>query len=97
MKREKIHHFSTHGDAKATVVERFNRTLKSKLYRYFTVVNSIRFVDVLPKLVQQYNHTYHRSIGMACTFQSHSLERARRMASIVRRTLGRREETTSCV
>ena len=65
MKREKIHHFSTHGDAKASVVERFNRTLKSKLYRYFTAANTLRFVDVLPKLVQQYNDTYHRSIGMA--------------------------------
>ena len=50
MKREKIHHFSTHGDAKASVVERFNRTLKSKLYRYFTATNTLRFVDVLPKL-----------------------------------------------
>ena len=40
MKREKIHHFSTHGDAKASVVERFNRTLKSKLYRYFTATES---------------------------------------------------------
>ena len=65
MKREKIHHFSTHGDAKASVVERFNRTLKSKLYRYFTATNTLRFVDVLPKLVQQYNQNYHRSIGMA--------------------------------
>ena len=65
MKREKIHHFSTHGDAKASVVERFNRTLKSKLYRYFMAANTLRFVDVLPKLVQQYNDTYHRSIGMA--------------------------------
>ena len=58
MKREKIHHFSTHGDAKASVVERFNRTLKSKLYRYFIAANTLRFV-------QQYNETYHRSIGMA--------------------------------
>ena len=65
MKREKIHHFSMHGDAKASIVERFNRTLKSKLYRYFTAANTLRFVDVLPKLVQQYNDTYHRSIGMA--------------------------------
>ena len=35
MKTQEIHPFSTHGDAKASSVERFNRTLKSKLYRYF--------------------------------------------------------------
>ena len=36
MKTHDIHHFSTHGDAKAAVAERFNRTLKEKLYRYLT-------------------------------------------------------------
>ena len=60
-----IHHFSTEGDAKASVVERFNRTLKERLYRYFTAANTLRFDDVLPQLVQGYNATRHRSIGMA--------------------------------
>ena len=31
-----IRHFSTCGDTKASVVERFNRTLKQRLYRHFT-------------------------------------------------------------
>ena len=35
-----IHHFSTDGDAKAALVERFNRTLKERLYRYFTAANT---------------------------------------------------------
>ena len=60
-----IHHFSTEGDAKASVVERFNHTLKERLYRYFTAANTSRFDDVLPELVQGYNATRHRSIGMA--------------------------------
>ena len=60
MKTQEIHHFSTH--AKARIVERFNRTLKSKLYRYFTAANTLKYVDILPKLVNQYNRTYHRSI-----------------------------------
>ena len=38
-----IHHFSTDGDAKAALVERFNRTLKERLYRYFTAANTFRF------------------------------------------------------
>ena len=44
-------------------MERVNRTLKSKLYGYFTAVNSLRYIDVLQDLVESYNNTYHRSIG----------------------------------
>ena len=65
LEEQGIHHFSTKGDAKASVVERFNRTLKERLYRYFTAANTLRFDDVLPNLVQGYNATHHRSIGMA--------------------------------
>ena len=50
MKTQEIHQFSAHGDAKASIVERFNRTLKSKLYRYFTAANALKYVDILPKL-----------------------------------------------
>jgi len=50
---------------KAAVVERFNTALKTKTYRYFTAKNTRRYVDVLPDLLHSYNHTYHRSIGMA--------------------------------
>ena len=39
LEREGIQHFSTHGDAKASVVERFNRTLKGRMYRYLTAAN----------------------------------------------------------
>ena len=65
MKRNDIHHFSTSGDSKASVVERFNRTLKQRLYRYFTIKNTLNFVPVLQDLVQGYNGSYHRSIKMA--------------------------------
>ena len=64
MKQQNIHHFSTHRDAKASIVERFNKTIKSKLYEYFTAANTLKYVDVLPKLMYQYNQTYHRSIRM---------------------------------
>ena len=65
LKDQGIQHFSTEGDAKASVVERFNRTLKERLYRYFTAANTLRFDEVLPELAQGYNATRHRSIGMA--------------------------------
>ena len=43
-------------------MERYNRTLKSRLYGYFTTANKLKYVDILYKLVNQYNRTYHRSI-----------------------------------
>ena len=61
-----IHHFSTHNaETKAAVVERFNRTLKTRMWRYFTKRQTWRYVDVLPALMRSYNNTRHRMIGMA--------------------------------
>ena len=65
MKRKDIRHFSTSGDTKASVIERFNRTLKQRMYRYFTVKNTLKYVPVLKDLVMGYNRSYHRSIKMA--------------------------------
>jgi len=56
---------SENDDLKAAVVERFNRTLKTKMFRYFTYKKTRRYVDVLDDLLHSYNNTYHRSIGMA--------------------------------
>lgn len=52
-------------DVKCSVVERFNRTLKTKMFKYFTYHNSYRYVDVLDKFLRAYNNTVHRSMGMA--------------------------------
>ena len=63
LKKHNIHHFSTASDTKASVVERFNRTFKQRLYRYFTTYNTLSFVKAVPALMNGYNKTYHRSIG----------------------------------
>ena len=57
--------FSTNSDYKAALVERFNRTLKGRIYRHFTANNTRRYVDVLADIVHSYNHSYHRTIGRA--------------------------------
>ena len=64
-KKNKWHHFFTLGDPKASLVERWHRTLKQRMFRYFTAKNTLRWIDVLPDLVMAYNESYHRSIGMA--------------------------------
>ena len=55
MTQHGIHHFSTSGDTKASVVEPFNQTLKQWLYRHFTVKNTLNFVPILQDLVRGYN------------------------------------------
>ena len=66
LKMYSIHHFSTHNaETKTSIVERFNRTLKMRMWRYFTKHQTWRYIDVLQDLVQSYNNTPHRSIGMA--------------------------------
>ena len=61
-KEQDVGHFSTYGDAKAAVVERWNRTLKEKMFRYFTAKNTLKYIDILQSLVHAYNHTRHSSI-----------------------------------
>ena len=64
LKENDVRHFSTAGDAKASVVERFNRTFKERLYRYMTTYNTPSYLSSLPALVEGYNASFHRSIGM---------------------------------
>ena len=43
--------FASNSDKKAAIVERFNRTLKNRIYAYFTSNNTKRYVDVLDDIV----------------------------------------------
>ena len=65
LKDRKIQHYtSENDDIKASVVERFNRTLKGIMWRYLTHKANGRYIDVLQQLVSSYNNTHHRSIKM---------------------------------
>jgi hypothetical protein len=44
---------------------RVHRTIRDKLYKYFTYRNTYRYIDVLPKFVEAYDDTVHTSTGMA--------------------------------
>ena len=50
---------------KASLVERFIRTLKTRLERYFTETNSHRWIDVLQDLSDAINNSINRTIGLA--------------------------------
>ena len=54
--------YYTNSEMKASIVERFNRTLKERMWRYFTYSKDYKYIDILDDLVNSYNNTYHRSI-----------------------------------
>ena len=62
MKTNGIHHFSTHGDAKAALAKRFNRTLKETV----PVLDSQEHAGILTGLkeyragIQRYRSSEHR-------------------------------------
>jgi hypothetical protein len=59
LKDHDVHYFSTRTFRKAALVERFNRTLKTRMWKYFTENRTKVWVDVLPNLVRSYNNTTH--------------------------------------
>ncbi len=67
MKKYNIHKYSTYSTMKACIVERFNRTLKEKMFREFTARGSYNWISILPSLINEYNNTKHRTIGMTPT------------------------------
>jgi Integrase core domain len=59
-----VNHYSTFSAMKAAVVERFNRTLKGAMWKEFSFQRSHKWLALLPKLVERYNNTIHRTTGM---------------------------------
>jgi hypothetical protein len=61
-----IHFFTTENpETKASIVERFQRTLKGRMWKYFYRRKTLKYEDVLSKLLEAYNGSHHRSIGRA--------------------------------
>jgi hypothetical protein len=64
MSKYNIHKYSTFSVMKACIVERFNRTLKEKMFREFTARGTHDWISILPMLIKEYNNSKHRTIGM---------------------------------
>ena len=56
--------YSTENEEKSFVCERWNRTIKSKMWKQFTIQGNTQYLDMLPKILKQYNNTKHSSIKM---------------------------------
>ena len=59
-----ISHFVSQNVTKANLAERGLKTLKSRLMKAMQARNSHEWVDLLPKITEAYNNSYHRTIGM---------------------------------
>ena len=56
--------YSTENEEKSSVVERWIRTVKEKMWKYFTANSTNVYMNGLPDLVREYNNTRHSSIKM---------------------------------
>ena len=59
-------------NVKCAIVERSNRTIREKLYRYMSFKNTYRYIDVLPRFVRGYTDSVHSATGMAPSKVRHS-------------------------
>lgn len=59
IKENKIKRYSTFGEGKSVMVERFNRTLKTEMWKIVTEKQTHRWID---KLLEYYNYKEHSGI-----------------------------------
>ena len=64
MKSRGIGLYSTESDKKAAVAERFIKTMKTLILRYFSSEQSFEWVSKIQQFVSTYNNTLHKSIKM---------------------------------
>ena len=65
MKRHGIQHFVSESKQKTAVEKQFNRTIKTRIWIYLSDRGTVRWVDIIQNLVDAYNNSRNRSIGMA--------------------------------
>jgi hypothetical protein len=65
LKDHKIKHFFTNNELKAMIAERAIKSIKLKLYQYFTESRRLNWIGHLKEITDSYNRTKHRTIGMA--------------------------------
>ena len=64
LQKHNITLYSTENVEKSIVCERWNRKIKTKTWKQFTVQGNTVYLGTLPKMLKQYNNTKHGSIKM---------------------------------
>lgn len=63
MKKHNINHYNTYSTKKAAIAERVIRTLKSRIFKYFSLNGTYKWIGVLPEITKEYNNSKHRTTG----------------------------------
>lgn len=61
LEKHDINMYSTFGTHKSAMIERFNRTIKEKMFRRFTEDNDDEWVNKIKSVLKDYNNTIHSS------------------------------------
>lgn len=64
LQKYNINHYSVYSTKKASIVERVNRTLKSRMWKQFSNQGSYRWLNILATITQDYNNTVHSTTGV---------------------------------
>ena len=64
-KKYDIKLYSTYSGLKASIAEKFNETLKDKLFCMFSLQGIYKWIDKLRNLVLDYNATIHSTMKVA--------------------------------
>lgn len=72
MRKFNINHYSTYSIMKASIVERFIRTIKNWLWQRFSYIGSYKWIGTeLSNIMSRYNNKVHRTIGVAPVTVTH--------------------------
>ena len=64
LNEKQIKHLYTYYETKANYAERVIKTIKTKIMKYLSEKNSLKWIDILSDLTYGYNNSVHRSIKM---------------------------------
>ena len=67
LKKIKIKLYHTENEEKSSIVERWNKTMKNRMWKIFSANNNTVYWDKLKDLVDDYNNTKHSSVKMTPT------------------------------
>lgn len=85
MKKHGINMYSTYSILKASLIERVNKSIKSAIFKNFTIRGNQNWTEDLQAIVTRYNDTVHRTTGMKQK-QVTSKDEKRLLRSVYRQT-----------
>ena len=63
-KKVRFQHTDAHQPWQNGIVERVNKTIKTRIYKYLTYTGERKYIDFLDAFVSSYNNSFHTAIGM---------------------------------